>query len=78
MHAVIDKQNELTSRVLARCEGRSQIKDLVSKIMDYPKRGLPWKRGGAPRSQRSTRVEARASPGTAHHSSVRGMCADER
>lgn len=46
--AVIDAQNGVTDKVLAGCDGRPQIRELVSKIMDYPKRGLPWKRGGAP------------------------------
>ena len=43
--AVIDEQNEVTNKVLARCEGRGKLKQLISSIMDHPKRGLPWKRG---------------------------------
>ena len=35
----------MTDGVLARCEGRSKLKDLIGKIMDHPKRGIPWKRG---------------------------------
>jgi hypothetical protein len=43
--AVIDAQNKLSQAVLDRCEGKKQFKELISTIMDYPKRSLPWKEG---------------------------------
>jgi hypothetical protein len=43
--AVIEAQNKLSQGVLDRCEGRKQIKELISAIMDHPKRSLPWKAG---------------------------------
>ena len=43
----------MTNKVLARCEGRGKLKQLISSIMDHPKRGLPWKRGSAHFSFRS-------------------------
>jgi hypothetical protein len=46
--AVIESQNAVSSAVLARCEGREKLKGLVSSIMDHPKKGIPFKRGGAP------------------------------
>ena len=46
--AVIDKQNEVTATAFAQCEGRQKLKTLISSIMDYPKKGIPWKRGRAP------------------------------
>lgn len=38
----------MTDSVLAQCEGRGQLKELICSIMDHPKRGLPFKRGSAP------------------------------
>lgn len=48
VHAVIDDQNALTQRVLKRCEGRAGLASLISRIMDHPRHGIPFKRGGAP------------------------------
>jgi hypothetical protein len=42
----VDAQNVLTDAVLSKCEGREELKELLKKLMDYPKQGVPYKRGG--------------------------------
>ena len=36
----------LTKEVLAKCEGREELKQVLTKLMDYPRQGVPYKRGG--------------------------------
>jgi hypothetical protein len=45
-HAVVDAQNSLTDSVMSQCHGREQLKDLITELMDYPRHGIPFKRGG--------------------------------
>lgn len=42
----MDAQNILTGAVLAKCEGREELKEVFKKLVDYPKQGVPYKRGG--------------------------------
>lgn len=44
--AVIEAQNTLSKSVLEKCPGRSELEKLITKLMDYPKNGMPFKRGG--------------------------------
>ena len=43
--AVVRAQNEVTDAVLARCDARDALKEMISGIMDHEKRGTPWRRG---------------------------------
>lgn len=44
--AVIDAQNTLSSSVLEKCPGRPELEELITKLMDYPRNHIPFKRGG--------------------------------
>lgn len=41
----VEAQNKLTAEVLAECPTRATLKTMISDTMDFPKRGVPWKRG---------------------------------
>lgn len=41
-----EAQNQLTEAVLSRVPGRSEIRERISKLWDYPKFGVPFERGG--------------------------------
>lgn len=43
--AFVEKQNQLTQKVLQQCETRDQFKQLFTQLYDYPKYGTPFKRG---------------------------------
>jgi prolyl oligopeptidase len=43
--AWIDAQNELTSRVLGRHAGRTELRARLAELWDYPRAGAPWRRG---------------------------------
>lgn len=44
--AVIDAQNKLSGSVLEKCPGRPELEQLITKLMDYPRNHIPFKRGG--------------------------------
>ncbi|KAG2492774.1 hypothetical protein HYH03_008938 [Edaphochlamys debaryana] len=44
--AFVTEQNKLTEQVLAECDTREQLRSLLTTLYDYPKYGLPFKRGG--------------------------------
>eukprot|EP00892_Ulva_mutabilis_P009337 jgi/Ulvmu1/6776/UM030_0114.1 len=41
----IEAQNKLSSSVLEKCPGRGELEDLITKLMDYPRSHMPFKRG---------------------------------
>mmetsp|Transcript_25826 Transcript_25826/g.72321 ORF Transcript_25826/g.72321 Transcript_25826/m.72321 type:complete len:814 (-) Transcript_25826:260-2701(-) len=41
----VEEQNKLTASVLEQCPNRSHFKEALTKMMDYPKYGCPFKRG---------------------------------
>lgn len=43
--AFVAAQNEVTASVLAQCESRPAFKELMTRLYDYPRYGLPHKRG---------------------------------
>lgn len=44
--AVIDAQNKLSGSVLEKCPGRPELEQVITKLMDYPRNHIPFKRGG--------------------------------
>lgn len=54
MSAVVSAQNDLTSKVLERCETREKFAGLMRQLFDYPRYGCPFKRG----SRYDTQFEA--------------------
>lgn len=38
----------LADAVLAKCGDREGLRQVLTKLMDYPKRSVPYKRGGVP------------------------------
>lgn len=47
--AVIEAQNKLSGSVLEKCPGRPELEQLITKLMDYPRNHIPFKRGGTNR-----------------------------
>lgn len=42
---IVAAQNKVTDGVLAQCQNRAPFKKLLTRMMDYPKYGCPFKRG---------------------------------
>lgn len=43
--AFVDAQNRVTDALLEQCETRGPFRDLMTKLYDYPKRGVPHREG---------------------------------
>ncbi|CAB4044122.1 prolyl endopeptidase-like, partial [Paramuricea clavata] len=42
----VEKQNEISSPYLEKCEFKEKFKERMTELWDYPKYGCPFKRGG--------------------------------